>query len=55
MITKKIDKIQLHHFNVFCRRRVELLFDSVQEGGGGSRDSIYEVVVALKKMYQEAI
>jgi hypothetical protein len=36
MITKKTDKILLHHFNVFCKRRVKLLFDSVWGEGRGA-------------------
>ena len=57
MITKKTDKSLLHHFNVFCRRRVKLLFDSVRRvgGGGDSLDNIYEVVAAFKETYKVVI
>lgn len=54
MITKKTDKSLLHHFNVLCRRRVKLLFDSIRREGG-SLDNIYEVVAAFKETYKVVI
>jgi hypothetical protein len=54
MITKKTDKSLPHHFDVFCRRGVKLLFGSVRREGG-SLDSIYEVVAAFKKTYKAVI